>query len=126
MPVTFTPRHSRTRGKCLGGYEPDFRNYETDELRRGWKKCRCPIYADGTLGRKFKRKNTKQTTWLEAKAIAAAWEAAGQWPAEMPPPSLPQSALDFASPTSEAITIERAIAAFLAEHAESSAPNTQK
>jgi hypothetical protein len=49
MPVNLYRRHFRTRGKCTGGYEPDSRNYETDELRREWKKCRCPIYAAGTL-----------------------------------------------------------------------------
>jgi len=79
MPLNLYRRHFRTRGKCLAGYAPDFRNYEHDELRRGWKKCHCPIYADGTLGRKFKRKNTKQTNWPEAKAVAHAWEAAGRW-----------------------------------------------
>ena len=61
MPLNLYRRQFRTPGECLGGYEPDFRNYESDELRRGWKKSRCPIYADGTLGGKFKRKNTKQT-----------------------------------------------------------------
>src|SRR5712692_5665250 len=86
----------------------------------------CPIYADGTLGGKFRRKNTKQTSWPEAKAVAAAWEAAGRWDddeATAPPPKSPAS--DSASAPAN-ITIERAVAAFLAEHAESSAPNTQK
>lgn len=45
MPLNLYRRHFRTPGKCTAGYEPDFRNYETDELRRGWKKCHCPIYA---------------------------------------------------------------------------------
>jgi acyl-CoA synthetase (AMP-forming)/AMP-acid ligase II len=81
MPLNLYRRHFRIAGKCLGGYEPDFRNYETDELRRGWKKCHCPIYADGTLGGKFKRRNTKKTTWREAKEVVTAWEAAGAWEA---------------------------------------------
>jgi hypothetical protein len=29
-------------------------------LRRGWKKCLCPIYACGTLAGTFKRKNTER------------------------------------------------------------------
>ncbi len=79
MPLNLYRRQFRTPGKCTAGYEPDFRNYEADELRRGWKKCRCPIYAAGTLGRKFNRKNTKKITWAEAKAVVAQWEAAGKW-----------------------------------------------
>lgn len=41
----------------------------------------CPIYADGTLGGQFKRKNTKKTTWAEAKVVVALWESAGTWEA---------------------------------------------
>src|SRR5690242_3980009 len=63
MPLNLYRRHFRTAGKCLGGFEPDSRNYESDELRRGWKKCRCPIYADGALDGQFKRRNTKVSTW---------------------------------------------------------------
>jgi integrase len=126
MPLNLYRRHFRTPGKCLAGLEPDFRNYESDELRRGWKKCHCPIYADGTLGGQFRRKNTKQVTWPEARAIAGAWEAIGQWQdqATVPPPVQP--APESTSSTQEGVTIDRATAAFLAEHAESSAPNTQK
>jgi integrase len=127
MPLNLYRRHFRTEGRCLGGYEPDFRNYEHDELRRGWKRCHCPIYADGTLGGKFKRKNTKQTTWPEAKAVANAWEAAGRWQDDIVTPAAPvQPTADSTAGASQGITIERAVAAFLAEHAESSAPNTQK
>ena len=43
MPLNLYRRHFRSPGKCVAGYEPDFRNYETDELRRGWKKCHCPL-----------------------------------------------------------------------------------
>lgn len=53
--------------------------YEADELRRTWKKCSCPIYASGTLGGKFKRKNTERTAWLDAKAIVGDWECAASW-----------------------------------------------
>ncbi len=53
--------------------------YEADELRRSWKRCVCPIYASGTLGTGFRRKNTEQTTWDEAKALALAWESADSW-----------------------------------------------
>src|SRR5205807_1352737 len=67
MPLNLYRRHFRTARKCLAGYPPDFRNYETDELRRGWKRCHCPIYAAGTISGRFHRKNTKRITWAEAK-----------------------------------------------------------
>ena len=119
MPLNLYRRHFRTRGKCLGGYPPDFRSYEHDELRRGWK--------NGTLGRTFKRRNTKQTSWPEAKAVAHAWEAAGRWRDDMVTPAASvQPVADSTAVASQGITIERAVTAFLAEHAESSAPNTQK
>lgn len=127
MPLNLYRRHFRTPGKCLGGFDPDFRNYETDELRRGWKRCHCPIYADGTLGGDFKRKNTKQTSWPDAKAVASAWEAAGRWQDDdTAPPAPSQPSPEPIAPTPEGVTIERAAAAFLGEHAESSAWNTQR
>lgn len=78
------------------------------------------------MGGQFKRKNTKQVTWPEARAIAVAWETIGHWQAEPTVPPAPQPPLESITSTEQGVTIERASAAFLAEHAESSAPNTQK
>lgn len=125
MPLNLYRRHSRTRGKCLAGLEPEFRSYEADELRRGWKKCHCPIYADGTLAGKFKRQNTKKILWPEAKAVAAGWEAAGRWSDDPGIAALP-APVPTPVPESRQTTIERAVGAFLAEHEESSAFNTRK
>ena len=74
MPLSLYRRHFRTPGKCLGGFGPEFRNYETDELRRD------------------KRKNTNQTSWPDAKAVVSAWEAAGRWQDRTAPPALTQPA----------------------------------
>jgi integrase len=79
MALNLYRRHLRVAGKCTAGHEPDSRSYEPDELRRGWKKCYCPIYACGTLAGSFKRKNTERFKWDEAKSVASAWEAAGWW-----------------------------------------------
>ena len=59
--------------------------YEADELRRSWKKCSCPIYASGTLGEAFKRKNTERPSWEDAKAVVRVWEVADAWDAPIPP-----------------------------------------
>lgn len=82
MPLNLYRRHFRAADKCAGGHNPDSRNYESDELRRALKQCHGPIYADGTLSGEFRRRNTKQTTWPEAKGIKAAWELAGRWDEE--------------------------------------------
>ena len=124
MPLNLYRRHFRTAGKCSGGYPADFRNYESDEFRKGWKKCRCPIYADGTLAGHFRRRNTKLVAWPEARTLAATWEAAGRWDEEVVPPP----ALFAPVPPADSgfVTIERAISLFLNEHAGTSAPNTVK
>jgi integrase len=88
MALNLYRRHLRIAGKCAAGHEPDSRSYEPDELRRGWKKCLCPIYACGTLDGTFKRKNTERFLWDDARGIAGAWESAGRWDSkiEVPPP----------------------------------------
>lgn len=123
MLLTLYRRHHRTAGKCSAGYPLNFRSYETDELRRGWKKCLCPIYAVGTLSGAFKRVNTKRTSWAEAKAIASQWETEGSWnsPIVVAPP--PPVAVPSASP---GITIDRAVRFFMTDHTAHLAPNTQK
>jgi integrase len=110
-------RHSRMEGKRVGGHAPDSRNYEPEELRRGWRKCHCPIYADGTLGGSFKRKNTKKTSWPEAKAVVADWEGAVTWDSpDSPPPPQPPEPLS-SEPPKALITIQFATDAYLANRA---------
>lgn len=113
MPLNLYRRHSRRPGKCLGGHPPDFHSYEAEELRRRWRKCACPIYADGTLGGKFRRRNTQQTDWSEARRGAEAWETAANWngtePVAPDPPPVPP-----AEERRDRVTIERATEAYLA------------
>ena len=71
--------YRRHGSKCPGGRALHETTYEADEFRRGWRNCACPIYASGTLGGKFKRRNTERTAWPEAKAVAAHWELAAAW-----------------------------------------------
>jgi hypothetical protein len=119
MPLNLYRRHYRSRGKCIGGHPPDSRSYEPEELRRSWRKCYCPIYADGTLGGKFNRRNTKKASWPEAKIVAAEWEARGAWDA--PETSTPAPALAPDPPQLESskpsITIQFATDAYLANRA---------
>jgi len=71
--------YRRHRKQCEAGRPNDTRSGEFEERKKAWKRCACPIYASGTLAGKFYRKETQQSTWDEARAIAAQWEAAGSW-----------------------------------------------
>lgn len=127
MPLNLYRRHFRKAGKCVGGHAPDSRTYEPEELRRSHKGCICPIYADGTLNRRFRRKNTGKHAWEEAKAVAEHWEQNGCWDQQelQRPQPEPVSALPVVE-APNAVSIEQAIAAFVGEHAASSSPNTVK
>jgi integrase/recombinase XerD len=54
------------------------RTYESDERKRGFKRCDCLIQAEGKLD-VFSRKSTGERSWERAKAVAAVWESAGTW-----------------------------------------------
>jgi integrase len=118
LPLNLYRRH---RQECEAGHPEELRSGEFEERKKGWKRCSCHIFASGTLAGKFKRRYTGRTDWLEARVVAAEWEAAGNWDSE-PAPPLP-------SPVSEekpATTIEQAIRIFLAERKEILAPNTYR
>ena len=101
------------RDKCWAGHSSDSASYETDELRRGSKRCVCPIYASGTLGGKFGRKNTKCVTWPEAKLVMTAWITRGSWE-DLPP--MPPAPPDPPAKGDRRIAIDEAIEKYLAEH----------
>jgi len=105
--------YRRHRSHCAGGRALHDRTYEPDELRRGWRKCSCPIYASGTLGERFRRMNTEAVAWPEAKAIAAEWQRAGSWGA----PGGPKATVPASEPAENAparITVAEALNAYLA------------
>lgn len=127
MPLILYRRH---RKQCEARYPEDFMSGEFDETRRGWKKCACLIHISGTLGGKFKRRQTGKSNWDEAKAVAALLEKAESWDGDpladaTTPGTTPVAAPPF-GPTAKSVTIERAIRAFTAEFSEYAAPNTQK
>jgi len=101
--------YRRHRLECEGGHPEDSRTGEFEEGRRGWKKCACLIHASGTIGGKFKRQQTGQSHWDDARATAANWEAAKSWTgrSEQPAPAQPQK-------DETRITVDDAITAFTA------------
>ena len=113
--------YRRHRTKCESGHAEDARSGEFEEGRRGWKKCACLIHVSGTLGGKFRRRDTGKADWDEARAVVAVWQEAQSWegPAQIAEP-VPLDPIP-----DERITIERAIAAFTAEF-QGNSVSTQK
>lgn len=72
--------YRRHRLECEAGRPEDSRSGEHDERRKGWgRKCQCQIHLSGTLDRKFSRKATNTSDWIEARRIADAFEQADSW-----------------------------------------------
>jgi site-specific recombinase XerD len=89
--------YRRHRPNCEGGRPYDSRSGEFDERKKTWRKCACPIFASGSLARRFRRQTTGKSEWDAARAIAAAWEQVGNWNSAVsttPEPSLATVAHD--------------------------------
>src|SRR5437016_11007362 len=112
MSLTLYRRHT---SKCSQGRPRHERSFESDELRRGFKKCQCPIQFEGKIkGAGFVRRSTEKTTWEEAKVLAASWETAvGTQAVPVPePPTVSEPTTDVTK-RDEPVTIERVAAGFL-------------
>lgn len=72
--------YRRHRKGCEAERPEDSTTGKFEESRRNWKKCRCQIYASGTLGGKFKRQSTAKWEWDKAEGVADTWQKAGSWP----------------------------------------------
>jgi site-specific recombinase XerD len=102
--------YRRHRQECKGGHPHNSRTSEYEERKKGWRRCECPIFASGTLKRRFKRHNTGQWEFEAARAVAAAFERTGSWTA-----SIHQAAPKPEEPERARITVEDATEAFLAK-----------
>src|SRR5260370_8708913 len=108
MALTLYRRHRRD---CNAGHPEESRSGEFDERKKSWRRCSCPIFASGTLQRKFRRQTTGQWEWTPAKAVVAEFEHVGTWGKAAPK-------LQAAPPREAApkrITIDEAVKVFLAE-----------
>jgi site-specific recombinase XerD len=66
--LTAYRRHVKTCAHCSDG--------------RKYRRCRCPIWADGFIGREEVRKTLNTRDWEKAQGIIREWEAEGQEPPE--------------------------------------------
>lgn len=73
--------YRRRSSECEADRPEDPRAGKFEEGRHGWKKCRCQIYASGTLGGIFKRQSTDKWEWEKAETVVNEWQEAGTWPA---------------------------------------------
>lgn len=80
---------------CIGGHPVKTYTSQPEELKKGWKRCKCPILASGSLSREYKRVATKETDWTAAAAVMAPYIAAGSWALPeapvTPPPTPPEA-----------------------------------
>jgi integrase/recombinase XerD len=113
--------YRRHRRDCKARHSEDARTGEFEERKKAFKRCDCPIFASGTLGRKFCRQSTGQWDWSDAKAIARQWEAAKSWANEPVPPAPNTTSL-----AAKRTTIAHAVEAFRNEFQEHAAFATQK
>ena len=76
---------------CDAGHLYGYTSVDNDS-KKGWKRCKCIIYACGTLAKKHKRVSTDETVEDRAQLVVAKYEAAGTWdinPAPPPPITTP-------------------------------------
>jgi len=63
--------YRRHESSCAGGHPNRSQTYQTDELRRDWKKCFCVIQVAGTLAGRFHRKSNGVRTWEQASTLCS-------------------------------------------------------
>jgi site-specific recombinase XerD len=120
MPLHLYRRHRR---ECEGGHPEESRSGELEERRKGWKRCSCPIFASGTLNRKFRRQTTGCWQWEDARATAQQWDTRGGW--DTPAAAGAVEAVVTSAETSR-ITVEHAVKGFTAEFGRYAAANTRR
>lgn len=98
----------------MGKHAPDSRSSKSDENKPKWKHCSCPIYASGTLGGKFDRRNTKETDFVAAQNVANVWIAADSWDAL--PPLPPASGSGPVESKGKRTEVGAAVDAWVEEH----------
>ncbi len=76
-------------------YRRHRRSCEHRSKGRKYRRCRCPIWADGTLGGREIRKSLGVGNWECAQAILREWEAEGSQPDEPAPVSIEQACSHF-------------------------------
>jgi integrase/recombinase XerD len=62
---------------------------------RKYRRCRCPIWADGFLGRDEVRKSLNTRDWEKAQGIIREWEAEGEQATEPEPVTVAEAWKEF-------------------------------
>ncbi|HXJ93078.1 MAG TPA: site-specific integrase [Terriglobia bacterium] len=62
---------------------------------RKYRRCRCPIWADGFFGRDEIRKSLDTQDWEKAQGIIRKWEAEGEQTKDPEPVTIAQATQDF-------------------------------
>lgn len=117
-PLHYHRCHGRS---CEGKHKATTFTSESEERRKGWARCHCPIVAGGTLNRISRRMATKQTDWKKAAEVMAPYVAANSWSPTLPPSPPPglQSAPEPAS-SPERRRLADAIEVYIKAHEDAS------
>src|SRR5437667_8493173 len=62
---------------------------------RKYRRCRCPIWTDGFLGREEVRKSLSTRDWGKAQGIIRQWDAEGSQNSEAEPVTISQAWTEF-------------------------------
>src|SRR5208337_4939156 len=62
---------------------------------RKYRRCRCPIWADGFVGREELRKSLNTRNWEKAQEMIREWEAEGTQAAEPEPVTIAEAWEEF-------------------------------
>lgn len=113
MSITLFRRH---RPGCTGQHPADSYSIEAEERRKGWKPCRCKIYARGSLNGLPKQVATKCRDFASARIAAQPYIDAGRWDiGPILPPPAPPAGPEKQPASSKDRTVPAAIEKFLAD-----------
>jgi len=115
--------YRRHASNCPGGRALHETSYEADELRRTWRKFLPHLFVRHLEPPVQAEKHGEDQLALSQ---SNGQPVGGRRQLPPLPPSSPSPLIPSAASKPNGVTIERATGAFLAEHAESSTPNTQK
>jgi len=107
--------HRRHGRNCEGKHPAGTYTSQSEERKKGWARCKCLIYASGSLDRIARRFATKQSDWQKAAELMAPYIAANSWrvaePAAAP---IQTNESDTLQDRATVATIEEACLAWLA------------
>src|SRR5437867_9062565 len=90
LPIFRNPSDRESRGGLHAHHLSQAHQHVCPPFRRKYRRCRCPIWPDGFLGREELRKSRDTRDWEKAQGIIREWEAEGSLPPDTEPVTVAQ------------------------------------